>query len=332
MNDLSPEARALIEDARPAERPDMSAKNRIRAALAAQLSMPPGPPPQPRIPPAVSAAGAGVATKLVLVCALTTTAVIGGVGVQHWISSSRAPRSAGQSPPRPAARFPDPSAATEARSLPTGGNTVPMIKAQGDALPSSASVDRATTPVLHRASNQNATVARPSSPQRPREQSGPAEHFAPAQNDLPGATSFLPSASPVRTTEMKAAATHPTAAAPGTGSAAGPLPARSKKAGCSAKEELRLLGAAQIALREGRAKLALATLDQHTALCPSARFSEEHSTAHILALCLLHQREQALLEATQLATLAPMSPQLARLRTSCAAAGVEKAARDRAAE
>jgi hypothetical protein len=63
-------------------------------------------------------------------------------------------------------------------------------------------------------------------------------------------------------------------------------------------------------------------LDRHAAACPGSRFGEEHSAAHILALCLVHRRDEALRESARLAIETPKSPQLARLRSSCAAAAL----------
>ena len=99
------------------------------------------------------------------------------------------------------------------------------------------------------------------------------------------------------------------------------------KAGCSAKWELRLLSGAQTALREADGQRALALLDQHAKSCPWATFWEERSAARILALCLLHREQQAMTEAAKFASLAPRSPQLARLRSSCAAAAVLSSAK-----
>ena len=100
------------------------------------------------------------------------------------------------------------------------------------------------------------------------------------------------------------------------------------KTGCSAKSEIRLLSAAQSALREGHGEQALALLDQHAESCPWATFGEERSAARVLALCLVHRERQALAEAARLSTQAPRSPQLARLRSSCAAAGVIPSTKD----
>lgn len=77
-----------------------------------------------------------------------------------------------------------------------------------------------------------------------------------------------------------------------------------------------------MALREQRGEDALVLLDRYAQLCPAATFAEERRAARVLALCLLHREGQAIAEATRLATQAPRSPQLARLRSSCAAVAV----------
>jgi uncharacterized protein HemY len=91
---------------------------------------------------------------------------------------------------------------------------------------------------------------------------------------------------------------------------------------CSAARELKLLSAAQAALREADGHRALDLLEQHAEDCPSATFWEEESAARVLALCLLHRNEQALAEAAHLSSRSPRSPLLARLRSSCAAAAL----------
>jgi hypothetical protein len=328
MTDLSPEARALIEAARPAERPAPSAKGRVRAALAAQLSAPPGAPHAASEPPAShvgpsfaagTGAGVGAGTKLVLLCALTTAALVGGAaGVRHWASR----------------RAPEPARSFQALP-PSTGQPLPVAAAS------------VALPALDRSLHESRAGARPVRGQ-PRRAEAAVEHSPSERTHRSTMVPVASSAADSRATEMNVVPERPslpTTVGAEQGSARAevawlpaksggepaPLPTevRRGKTGCSAKEELRLLDAAQIALRERRPKAALAMLDQHTALCPAPRFREEHSTAHILALCLLHQSERAQAEAAQLAAVAPNSPQLARLRTSCAAAGLEKAAPDR---
>jgi len=91
---------------------------------------------------------------------------------------------------------------------------------------------------------------------------------------------------------------------------------------CSAASELKLLSAAQAALRENDGQGALDLIEEHSRSCPSAVFWEEQSAARVLALCLLHQEEQALRVAARLSARSPRSPLLARLRSSCAAAAL----------
>jgi hypothetical protein len=322
MMDLSREARALIEEARRAENPAASAKRRVRAALAAQLSIPPGSPGAPPAshagPPASAAAtsaGVGAGAKLVLL-ALTTAALVGGAaGIRHWVSSPRTPEPTRplQAPPSTSRPLPIVNAATPVLDGSPHGNPTVARVTPGQPHRTEAAVERSLAGRKHRGASASVASA--------------ADARATKMNALADPPSLPPT---VGTEQGSFLAEGPSLPADGTGEpAALPSATRRREIGCSAKEELRLLAAAQIALRERRAKVALAMLDQHTALCPSPRFREEHSTAHILALCLLHQSERAQAEAAELATLAPTSPQLARLRTSCAAAGLAKAARER---
>jgi hypothetical protein len=62
-------------------------------------------------------------------------------------------------------------------------------------------------------------------------------------------------------------------------------------------------------------------------LRPLAIFWEEQSAARVLALCRLQREPQARAEAAKLLSQAPRSPQLARLRSSCAAAAVNSSSK-----
>jgi hypothetical protein len=346
MSDLSREARALIENARPAERPDPSAKRRVHAALAVQLAMPPPAPPfhgGPAAGPAVAGAAVGGGTKLALVLTLGTTALVGtGAGLHRWATAHRgpatsayhvpSPRSAmGQAPSRgpvPPQVSPEDSPqppSLDDQPLPVPAiRPAPLILAKADSRTIPETAERASLLARGRAPNANPTFAKietgqPSNMPAPIDR-GVVQTHGPASSPYPPAVTFaseppplVPDRRPSVEPRVPAFDPHPSSVGPG-------------QTGCSARDELKLLAAAQIALRERRGTTALAMLDAHNALCPSARFREEHSTAHVLALCLLGQREQALAEAAALAALAPRSPQLARLRTSCAAAAVQKAA------
>jgi hypothetical protein len=82
--------------------------------------------------------------------------------------------------------------------------------------------------------------------------------------------------------------------------------------------ELALLRTARAALDRGAAADALAALDLHTVRYPTGILRQERLLTRVLALCALGRQPEARASAQQLATIAPSSPHLARLRTSCA--------------
>jgi hypothetical protein len=331
MTELSRAARELIGQARPAELADAAAKQRVRAAVAVQLAMPPVPPP-PAAPAAVSTiAAGGTATKLVLICSLTAAGVIGTAAVvKHRHASQRSPapqrlahvaRPSSQPVPRPSRKV------AEAREV------TPLLgRAPSRAAPALAAkaraVGRAGPPKLVVAPERAPEPSPPPEPEtigRPVPADMPLPHPAPAVQPT-----FVPSA-PIPYREEWSAPSSPQPEGQGAGVPlarsrepvvqVGPRAnARQAQAGCSSRSELAFLASAQAALRDGQGERALALLNQHETFCPSATFWEERSAARVLALCLLHRERQARSEATLLATHAPRSPQLARLRTSCAAA------------
>jgi hypothetical protein len=338
MTELSREARELIGKARPAERADASAKKRVRAALAVHLALPPTAPP-PAGPMATGTVGAaGSAAKLVLICSLTAAGAVGTTAVikhrhsaEHGSSSQRIARMAEPLPAQiaqPKLSVPDTHVVVPPASVPSGPVFRGSLRAE------------APVPAVH-LSLRKQSVARESTSQGlkpPPLSATPAKvqadippsprAFSPPPWDMPDSTRHQPQPSqPSFPVERQLDDVAPIA---GPTTHVTPLVTmKPTKTGCSAKSELRLLSAAQIALREGHGEQALALLDQHAASCPSATFGEERGAARVLALCLLHRERQALAEAAQLATQAPRSPQLARLRSSCAAAAVILSEKDR---
>ena len=370
MSDLSPEARKLIGQARPAELPDPSARSRVRAALAVSLSLPPGVPPSGAAGSASAGATAatGFHAKLVLMCAITAAAAAGTtLAVTHVRSSARPaatpPHVRVGSPdqpfvqplPAPAAASPDPASATasvkgwpgarlEHRALAQRSTTPGQVSEPGDMKPTSRPVRSAAAlprPSLVRQDSPQgttgvvapmppATLDKTAPPPSPSavpwiDHSQPVAATLPTPTELPAATSG--SRTPEARSQVKPDSVTPTGSWPEHDRSARDRPA------CSAQDEIRLLAGAQTALREGRGARALALLDEHTTSCPAATFREEHRAARVLALCLLDRRSQALAEAARLAHEAPRSPQLARLRSSCAAAAlaVDRSHQDRSA-
>jgi hypothetical protein len=308
MTDLSKDARELISRARAAERADLSAKKRVRAALATSLGMPPVP-----LAPALAGSVGISASKIVLLCSLTAVGVAGTAALVRTRPAAK-PHAISQPLARQAPLAP--GAVASGQPVPP----VPVVQeiAVGEAVqPSlpvreSASGRRLSKPAraLEPVENPRPVPAPPILPERavaPAPAAVPAAPAPQAEAADPSSSwrsSQFPTPIPNRETTKIALA-----------------PNSNKE--CSAERELSLLSAAQAALREADGRRALGLLEKHAATCPSATFWEERSAARVLALCLLHRESQALAEAAQLASLAPRSPLLARLRTSCAATAVK---------
>jgi hypothetical protein len=300
MSDLSHEARALIEAARPAERPPGAAKAKVHAALATRLALPPGAPHQVgRAASSTGVMGTGRA-MLALVGALAT--VVGVVAIS-------AARHRGPSVTKPAARVqPSPVSVALPETVRMQARPLPQPSATpGPKIPTSPQPGRDHMRADDlRVGDMEPTVQLPGlahelPPRQGRHSSGmaPADtHVQPHGLQAPDNDTDLP------------VARHSSDTPP------------SAWTGCTTQEELRLLIDVQTALRDRRGAEALALLEHHAAACPRTRFSEEHSAAHILALCLARRRDEALREAARLALETPKSPQLARLRSSCAAAAL----------
>jgi hypothetical protein len=345
MTDLSPEARELIARARPAERSDPSAKRRVRAALAVHLA------PLPTVPPSTGTAAtgsAGVAAsagKLVLICSL---AAVGGAGTVALVRSriaaerSRTIGATAHVAPRPNQALATPVLEnSEAKPAPVPANGAREIPRAALAVPGEGRTepvgDQRATSEWRRGDLHHGQLAA-------RDQGPPRKVGLPASGERTAELAESPAlaGSPERATE--------TARSPASSSASGtepgfadlpsswrnsdlprPIPdgrvtrvtsTSSPSKTCSAASELKLLSAAQAALREGDGHRALGLLDQHARGCPSATFGEEQSAARVLALCLLHREEQAFVEAARLSARSPRSPLLARLRSSCAASAL----------
>lgn len=345
MTDLSPEARELIARARPAERPSPSAKQRVRLALSAHLVPPPAVPPASSPAAAGGAATATSAGKLVLICSL---AAAGGVGTAALVRSRLAAEKSRTDP-----------AVAHVAPRPSEALATPVVESLGakPALSPTNSTHEISRPAL---ANRGESRTEPLAAAKPTPESRRADfhrrQFAALDQEpvrsvgQPSAKerSPLPAASPAAALvpepageiAPKPVATSAREPEPGWADLPSswrnsdlprPIPSRrvtrvtsteSSGKTCSAASELKLLSAAQAALREGDGQGALDLIEEHSRSCPSATFWEEQRAARVLALCLLHHEEQALREAARLSARSPRSPLLARLRSSCAAAAL----------
>jgi len=82
----------------------------------------------------------------------------------------------------------------------------------------------------------------------------------------------------------------------------------------SLSRELAIIRSANAALTDHDGRTALALVDQHLALFPSGRLSQERLVLRALALCALGRNADARAAAQELARIAPRSPHWLRLR------------------
>lgn len=82
-------------------------------------------------------------------------------------------------------------------------------------------------------------------------------------------------------------------------------------------DELELLRAAQVSLRQGNAQLALDTLDNHARRFPTGTLSQERDATRAIALCELNRLDQGRAAARRLLEKSPLSPLAARIYRSC---------------
>jgi outer membrane protein assembly factor BamD (BamD/ComL family) len=83
-------------------------------------------------------------------------------------------------------------------------------------------------------------------------------------------------------------------------------------------EEVKLMNAAQAALRAGEPKRALELLNEHAARFPAGKLSTARQVTHMMALCQAGKAEQARHEATSFLAKNPGSPFAARVSGICA--------------
>jgi hypothetical protein len=152
-------------------------------------------------------------------------------------------------------------------------------------------------------SEPSAHVAAPAAPPR-RVLETPAEVAPGASAPPPAATAEETTAPVVGRSDVRAATS---------GVPAAPAP--------SLADETRVLEAAQRELASGRARSALALLDEHEKRFPSGALGEEGTAARVLSLCALGRTEEARRIATAFLENSPRSPLIPRLRGSCALDG-----------
>ena len=287
MNDLSPEARALLELASGEDSPTRDDRVRIRRALAASITA----------GALASSAPAAASTKAALGAAAGASGTLAKSTVGIWLALGVVAGLAGS-----AAVFVGAPKAPSASSAQDHGTV------------------RTKTPAL---SQPITPPAAPESPEPPEATPGaaatrlePAPPVAP-QIARPTNTPSLPQPAHAAAASGVSDAVHGAAPPPAAPSPAAPLPAASP-AVTSLGPETALLESARAALGRGDAPGALALLERHEREFPTGTLVEERLAAKVLALCSLGRRDEAARAASRLLRMSPNSPLRARILDSCA--------------
>jgi hypothetical protein len=281
IDELSPDARALLARASGGDDPAPSDRARVRTALMATVAGGAGLAASTAASTAAassvsaSATATGAVTMSLtakIACAVILASAVGGtVAVAPW---------------EPA----EPAAAVEAR----------------------ASTEHAPRPIGPRVVADRPAVAPSLEPTPPSE---PVLALAPPAEPAPIATTqtaaprvVVRPAAPVRSVPAPLAAEPAVEPAPVEPVAAAPS---------TLAEEVRLLSSAQRALNEGDPTTALARLAEHGRRFPAGTMAEERDAARALALCRAGRRDEAQAAAARFLADRPTSPLAARVRASC---------------
>lgn len=288
IDELSPDARALLARASGGDDPAPSDRARVRAALMATVAGGAGLAASTAASTAaassVSASATGAVTMSLtakIACAVILASAVGGtVAIAPW---------------EPA----EPAAAVESRT----------------------STERAPRPLGPRVADPPAVAPslEPAAPSETALAPAPPIEPAPIATTETGAPRVVVRhAAPVRSAPAPVAAdpvVEPIPAAPivAAPSAVAPVAA----APSMLAEEVRLLSSAQRALNEGDPTTALARLAEHGRRFPEGTMAEERDAARALALCRAGRREEAQAAAARFLADRPTSPLAARVRASC---------------
>jgi hypothetical protein len=284
MNDLSDDAKALFEAARPGHEPTPQDREQVRTGLLVRIggaaatlgvaktaaaSLGPG---------AAVASGAKTLLALKLIVGLT---IAGGAGTIAYRSFAPGAPTSNTSV---RARGPSDGATGGAGAL------GPALKQQGqDAKREASDLGLATSP-----------------PERP-----PTLAAKPAQERSPGR--LEPTGSPATTVP------EPERHSPAGGAkpSAGTFPDQAPRSS-DLSREARALSGVQRAVRDGRSSEALALLDQQDRDFPEGELRQERVAARVVALCAAGRASQARALAASFLAQAPRSPLAERMRTVCA--------------
>ena len=291
MNDLSPEARALLELASGEDSPTGEDRVRVRRALAASISA----------GALASSAPAAASTKAALGAAAGASGTLAKSTVGIWLVVGAVAGLAGSAAVFVGTRAKSPST-TSAQE-----HGVVPAKTPAPAQPATPAAAPESPQITPSAAAPQLEAAQPApAPQSARttNNAGPLLPRASHASAVSGVSEAVHVASPPLT-----APTPPPPAAP-------PPPA--PPAVTSLGPETALLESARAALGRGDAPSALALLERHEREFPTGTLVEERLAAKVLALCSLGRRDEAARSASRLLRMSPNSPLRARILDSCA--------------
>lgn len=285
MNDLSDDAKALFEAARPGHEPTQHDRERVRTALlvrmggaAATLGVAQTGAAASLGPAAATASSAKTLLALKLVVGLT---IAGGAGTFAYRSLA---------PAAPASNISVGVHGPVDGASGSPGALGPGLTQQGqDAKPKASDTGLATSP-----------PAKPPAPEaRPTPERSPSK--------------LEPTGLPTATFPEPGRRSPAVGAKPGAGTFPDEAPRSS-----DLSLEARALSGVQRAVREGRSTEALALLDQQDRDFPHGELRQERVAARVVALCAAGRASEARTLAASFLARAPQSPLAARMRTICA--------------
>ncbi len=298
---LGPDARSLLDAASGADEPTDADAARVRAKLAARLTLAAsasaGAAATTTTAKTAAAASLSLTSKVLIataVVASTTTAAV----VYSTSTASNEDRTEAPSLRIDASKKVSASA-TNASSpfappTPSGAQTLPLI----------APTPTSTSTVVAEPTARAESVPSPAPPTRP---------------------VALPTGSSVRSTASRSLHAMPTAAT-SAGPPVAPVPDAPERATApppapppdTVTEEAAILRSAQSSLAHRDAPGALAKLDEHAQRFPHGALAEERQAARVFALCASGRPADARALATNFVAANPRSPLAAQVRSSCA--------------
>jgi len=288
--ELSAEAKRLFDVAREAYAPNEARVQAVRAALEAKL-----------VAQAATATTAATATKGAMIAkgvAVLGVATAAVVGV-----TMLGPREAAVAPSAPAVEHAPASAPVVAPTeAPAEAPTV-VVPAAAPA-PAPAVAPEANAPTEPAAPVSAERPARAPVRATPRAVARPQHATTPTRTEPPAAVLEDSPPSPDAVEDVH--------------DAVQPREAPVVVATDTLAAELELVRAARAALEGGHASRALSLLDAHESRYPRGTLAQERLATRARALCALGRVDEARATARALARVAPDSPHLARLATTCA--------------